>query len=35
MAENQAKFEESLKQLSGDRSNVKEFNQMDIINAEE
>lgn len=35
MAENQAKFEESIKQLQGDKSNVKEVNSLELLNAED
>lgn len=35
MAENQAKFEDSIKQLQGDKSNVKEVNSLELLNAED
>lgn len=35
MSENQAKFEESIKQLQGDKSNIKEVSSLDLLNAED
>ena len=35
MAENQTKFEDSIKQLQGDKSNVKEVNSLELLNAED
>ena len=35
MSENQSKFEESIKQLQGDKSTVKEVSSLDLLNAED
>lgn len=35
MYENQAKFEDSIKQLQGDKSTVKEVSSLDLLNAED
>lgn len=35
MSENQAKFEESIKQLQGDKTGPKEISSLEIINQEE